>query len=490
MTTSYDFQPWEIRKRSDRKKPWEVRWAVGGASKSKSKSFLTKALADAYRAKLMAAARAGEEFDTATGEPVTWAKAAEPAVPEEQPVTWFEHACDFVAMKWPHIAARNRVNVADSLATVTPVLVDTLQGMPEQKVLRKALYKFAFNLNSPDPEDWPSEITAALRWVEQHSIPVHNLSNAAVVRKALGAISLKMDGKASAAATYQRKRALFYNCLGYAVELELLGANPIDKVQWTADETERQIDRRVVANPNQVDAIVETAATRSKRGNHLKPFYSTVYYAGTRPSEVRPLEVQDCTLPEPTKSEEWGQIELGASTPYAGKAWTDDGEAFDERHLKARSINAVRTVPIPPKLVAILRKHIEDNKLGPTDRLFSAIEGGYISPAEYGKIWREARAATLTGKQAASPLAKRVYDLRHGNASLLLNAGVTPTEVARRLGHSVAVLLQVYAGCLDGEEETANERIDEAFKRYEKKASSKPTEPASEQKPERNGSES
>lgn len=123
--------------------------------------------------------------------------------------------------------------------------------------------------------------------------------------------------------------------------------------------------------------------------------------------------------------------------------------------------------------MAILRKHIAENKLGPTDRLFWAIEGGHVSPAEYGKVWREARSATLSGKQAATPLAKRVYDLRHGNASLLLNAGVTPTEAARRLGHSVTVLLQVYAGCLDGEEETANERIDEALARYDMKARAK-----------------
>ncbi len=29
-------------------------------------------------------------------------------------------------------------------------------------------------------------------------------------------------------------------------------------------------------------------------------------------------------------------------------------------------------------------------------------------------------------------------------------SGVQPTEVARRLGHSVAVLLKVYANCVDG----------------------------------------
>jgi integrase len=57
------------------------------------------------------------------------------------------------------------------------------------------------------------------------------------------------------------------------------------------------------------------------------------------------------------------------------------------------------------------------------------------------------------------PLARRPYDLRHAAALPWLNAGVPPTEVARRLGHSVAVLLKVYANCIDGGEDGVNDRI-------------------------------
>jgi hypothetical protein len=44
-----------------------------------------------------------------------------------------------------------------------------------------------------------------------------------------------------------------------------------------------------------------------------------------------------------------------------------------------------------------------------------------------------------------------------------LNSGVPATEVARRLGHSVAVLLKVYANCIDGEEGQVNARIEAAL---------------------------
>jgi hypothetical protein len=47
--------------------------------------------------------------------------------------------------------------------------------------------------------------------------------------------------------------------------------------------------------------------------------------------------------------------------------------------------------------------------------------------------------------------------------SLALNAGVPATEVARRAGHSVVVLLKIYAHCIDGQADIANKRIGDAL---------------------------
>jgi hypothetical protein len=47
--------------------------------------------------------------------------------------------------------------------------------------------------------------------------------------------------------------------------------------------------------------------------------------------------------------------------------------------------------------------------------------------------------------------------------SLWLNSGVPATEVARRAGHGVAVLLKIYAHCIDGQADAANERITDAL---------------------------
>lgn len=76
----------------------------------------------------------------------------------------------------------------------------------------------------------------------------------------------------------------------------------------------------------------------------------------------------------------------------------------------------MRSIPIPPKLVAVPLKHIEDNRLRPTDRLFTAFEDRYVSPANLCKIWSKAHTATLMPKQVSLPIAKRAYDFRHGSA--------------------------------------------------------------------------
>jgi hypothetical protein len=49
--------------------------------------------------------------------------------------------------------------------------------------------------------------------------------------------------------------------------------------------------------------------------------------------------------------------------------------------------------------------------------------------------------------------------MRSRRLGALLNAEVPATDVAERAGHSLAVLLSVYAKCMDGERRTYNARI-------------------------------
>jgi hypothetical protein len=105
--------------------------------------------------------------------------------------------------------------------------------------------------------------------------------------------------------------------------------------------------------------------------------------------------------------------------------------------------------------------HIKEHGGGPDGRSFRSEHGKPVASTAYTEVWQDARPLAFTPEQAASPLAGRPYDLRHAAVSLWLNGGVSPTEIAKRAGHSVEVLLRVYAKCVSGQEEIANHRIEE-----------------------------
>lgn len=81
----------------------------------------------------------------------------------------------------------------------------------------------------------------------------------------------------------------------------------------------------------------------------------------------------------------------------------------------------------------------------------------------WNRVWRAAREATLTEQALSTPLARRPYDLRHAAVSTWLNGGVPATTVAEWAGHSVEVLLEVYAKCLTGQEQVARQQVQRAL---------------------------
>ncbi|WP_431679519.1 tyrosine-type recombinase/integrase [Kitasatospora sp. KL5] len=446
---TFDVRINAIRERARRKKPFELRWTVG--PERHSKSFATKTLAQGRESELRTAMRKGEQFDVESGLPVSELRAM-------QQGTWFQHAKKYAEMKWPGSSAKSRGTRADALATITPALVTDRRGAPLPRVLRRALTGWAFNFSGRLPEP-PADIAAALAWIEQKSVPIRQLEESDVLRAGLDAITLQLNGKQAAATTIRRKRMVLNNCLRYAIERRQLDSNPLQFVDWSPPATDDEIDWRYVPNPQQVSALLNAARTVSPRGRHLAAFFACMYYAGMRPAEVMDLRKRDCTLPESG----WGQLVLAGSSPRAGSTWTDDGKSHDERGLKRRARKTTREVPIPPTLVQLLREHLATFGTGLGGRLFRASEGGVVLTKDYSAVWKATRAVGLSEEQAATPLADVPYSLRHAGISLWLVSGVDPTEVARRAGHSVAVLYRFYAKVLDGKRDQANEKIERAL---------------------------
>src|SRR5258708_5594398 len=85
----------------------------------------------------------------------------------------------------------------------------------------------------------------------------------------------------------------------------------------------------------------------------------------------------------------------------------------------------------------------------PAGPLFQGIQGRPLATITYRRAWDRARKTALTDEEYRSQLARRPYDLRHACLSTWLNGGVAATQVAEWAGHSVNLLLRVYAKSLD-----------------------------------------
>ncbi|TKT01662.1 tyrosine-type recombinase/integrase [Streptomyces lasalocidi] len=453
---SYDVRLWSVRKRNSKVAPYQLRWLVGG--EQFQEKFATKTLADSRRSELLSAARKGEPFDTETGLPVS-------EVRERNRTSWYSHARAHAARKWPTAAAKHRASIAESLTIATMALCPSGKGRPADDLLRRALYQWAFNAGRHDQEP-PGPEAKALAWVEANAPAVVDLDSAKRVRTVLEHLAKRQDGKPAAANTFRRRRAVLSNCLRLAVENELLPGNPLLRVHWETPKAVEELDTRSVATPAQARALLDAVRAQGVRGTHLVAFFACMYYAAMRPEEVSMLSADQCDLPE----EGWGRLMLAGARPQVGSAWTDDGKPYEERQLKHRARRAVRPVPIPPVLVAILRTHLETFGTTKEGRLFSAVRGGPIRSQEYGSVWKEARRKAFTPAQVASPLAAIPYDLRHACVSFWLRSGVSLAETARRAGQSVAVLQRYYAKALDGEEATINALIERGLAEHESTA--------------------
>lgn len=452
METTYKVS---IRKtdvyRGKRGTTYYVRWAVAG--QPRKEPFKAKALAESFRAELVAAQRKGEAFDIETGRPISMRRT-------NRDMSWYEFACKFVDMQWLRVAATTRRTHAEALTPVTVAMFTNDRGKPDDKLIRSALIRWGFNTGRRESEDCPAEVRNALRWIKDHSRPVSALAKPEVLRPLLDSLTMRLDGKPAAPSVVSRRRKILGTAIGYAVELCLLTTNPVPALKWTPPKTVHTVDRRAVANPVQMRSLLAAVRNQRRSGTRLVAYFGCLYFAAMRPEEAVSLAKHNLSLP----AEGWGEFHLDKAEPYAGKDWTDSGTNRDSRQLKQRAIGDGRTVPCPPELTALIHEHIAQFGTAPDGRLFVGERNNAELPKlTINRAWQRARADVFTEEVAASPLAKTPYDLRHAAVSTWLNGGVPPTTVAAWAGHSVEVLLKIYAKCLDGEAALLRQRVQAAL---------------------------
>jgi integrase len=453
MSTTYNVRIWKTKVyKGKRVTSHYVRWCVDGIEFKNP--FRTSAQADSFRADLLSAARKGEAFFVDTGLPVSLAQR------QRRDISWFAYACSYVDHKWPRAAVTTRRTNAEALTAITVALITSGRDKPDDRLIRSSLLRFAFNTARRDTANRSDEVRQALAWISTHTRRVASLSEPDVIRAVLDSLTIRLDGSPRSSVVVTRWRKVFNNAMEYAVEQKLLTANPLSGLKWTAPRAVNTVDRRSVVNPIQARSLLAAVREQPRIGAQMVTLFGCLYFAGLRPEEAAALSKHHLSLP----ASGWGELHLDRAKPFAGKDWTTTGEDRDDRQLKQRAVNEVRIVPCPPELTAMLHEHLSAFGTTPDGRLFvGERDRDQLPRRTMMRVWSRAREAAFTPAVADSPLARTPYDLRHAAVSTWLNAGVPATTVAEWAGHSVEVLLSIYAKCLDGETARLRNRVIDAL---------------------------
>lgn len=447
---------------------YRVSWRVG--TRTWRQTFSTRAQADAYRARLLTAARDGEAFLVQTGLPVSWS-------PKPNRMSWYDFTLLYTEMKWPQASPNHRRGIAEALTDATEALL-TRSPVHDRKDLRAAL-RWSYSERIRDQQEPPNDLAKQVAWLKINTVQMETFRSkvgaAELTRKVLSRIRQTQDGRTAAANTSNRKRMVLHNALEYAREIGVISDNPLDFVRWTKPRTTTAVDPRVVVNPDQARRFLAAVERHSDRGRSLKAFFAVMYYAALRPEEAGELRRTQLTLP--TGEGMWGEMRLQDAVPRSGSRWTNTGQIRERVPLKHRAEGETRIVPIHPELVTILRSHLAE--FGPTDpqrRIFAAKNGGPVTDRTYLRIFHQSRREAFSEREANSPLMSVPYSLRHAAVSTWLRTTGDAALVARWAGHSVNVLLTVYARVVDGAQSETLERIWQATRQANADDSGKPEE--------------
>jgi hypothetical protein len=241
--------------------------------------------------------------------------------PRQYPNLRLCHACS----AYEHRGCRIVVWFADRGMS----LLSDDRGAPNDAGLRAALRGWSYNKGRRSAGGSPPiDLAGAVRWLESSSVDLALLMEPEVIRKTLDALALRIDGRAAAASTVHRKKAILSGALRYGVETERLPAHPFGKVRWEAPKLSGEVDRRAVVNQAQGHRLL--AAVRQTTPE-LEALFATMYFAGLRPEESLNLMATEYERPKATG--EWGWLHLTGAVVEAGARWTDTGDTIEERGL-------------------------------------------------------------------------------------------------------------------------------------------------------------
>ncbi len=160
----------------------------------------------------------------------------------------------------------------------------------------------------------------------------------------------------------------------------------------------------------------------------------------------------------------WEDVDLAAATMRITGSLQRQRGRLERSATKTDA--SVRTIALPPMLLAMLRKHRErQEQLRSVARrwtdsglVFTSSVGTAIEPSDLSREFKKVL------KRAGLPENLRFHDLRHACATLLIVMGVHPRVVMEILGHSqIGTTMNIYAHVLPRVQREAVTGLDALF---------------------------
>ena len=232
--------------------------------------------------------------------------------------------------------------------------------------------------------------------------------------------------------------------LNYAVEMEYLPKNPLQKIKNFKDSSSIKPEMSFYT-PEEfklfIDAAKRIATKRQEKNRDLSEwnfyvFFNIAFYTGLRKGEIHALK--------------WSDINgsyLSVKRSIAQKLRGEDRETLP------KNSSSIRTLQMPLPLIKVLDEHKERQTQYNGFNDDYRICGGERCLRDTTLQKRNELYATSSGVKVI-----RIHDYRHSHVSLLANEGINIQEIARRLGHSkIEMTWNTYSHLYPREEERAVE---------------------------------
>ena len=317
---------------------------------------------------------------------------------------------------------------------------DIRQEAPAKRMTLRELFREYCNIRKNEMRE--STLDKFKHITKNHILPeLGNLKLSKITPPILAQWKMSIEGKGLALTTKQSAYSPLRAMLNYAVKMEYIPKNPLDKVGnfKSSGDIKKEMDfytpqefKRFLSAARQNAQEAEERGFLSEWDYYV--FFAIAFYTGLRKGEIHALQWSDIS----------GSF-LSVKRSIAQKLKGGDRETAPKNKA------SVRTLQIPVPLLTILEEH---KKRWKKHEGFSAsyrVCGGEKCLRDTSVENRNKRFAEAAGVKKI-----RIHDFRHSHVSLLANKGINIQEIARRLGHSnIEMTWNTYSHLYPKEEERA-----------------------------------